>query len=73
MVQCIDIEIAKVDFARRARCLTRENGLGVTKDVMEEIVLNVLSREWLGIVPLDGESLATQVSYERNVIVWPAR
>lgn len=53
--------------------MARENGLGVTKDVMEKIVLNVLSREWLGVVALDGESLATQVSYERNVVVWPAR
>lgn len=73
IVQCIDIEIAEVDFAGRARCLARKDGLGITKDVMEEIVLDILSGEWFGIVSLYGEGLAAQVSYERDGIVWPAR
>lgn len=62
MVQGIDVEIAKVDPARRAWSLACKNDFGIGKDVMEEIKLDVFTSEWLGIVTLYRQSLSTEIT-----------
>jgi hypothetical protein len=73
VVQGIDVEIAEVGVGGSAWGLAGEDGVGVREDVVEKIELDVLSREWLGIVALDGERLTTEVPHERSGLVWPAR
>lgn len=73
MVQGIDVEIAKVDPARRAWSLACKNDFGIGKDVMEEIKLDVFTSEWLGIVTLYRQSLSTEITNKRDGVTGPAR
>jgi len=62
MIQGIDVEIAKVDFAGSAGGLASKDRLGVGEDVVEEIKLNVLAGEWLSVIALYGEGFSAEIS-----------
>ncbi len=61
-VQSGDVEIAEIDPFASSRVGLGEGCCWVGKKAGEKIVLNILARQWLSVVALDGESLATEIS-----------
>jgi len=68
MVQDIDVEIAKVNFAGSAGSLASKGYKGVREDV-EEIELNVLASERFSSIALYGEGFSAEISGTAIVIV----
>ena len=61
VVERVDVEVTKIDDGLVGREVVDE-GLGtIGKDVVEEVVLEVLPGQRLGVGALDGERLPTQV------------
>ena len=66
MVERVHVELPEADFLIFTGSLVREDGLGVLEYVVEEVVLDVLAGEGLGVVALDGEGLAAEIADATN-------
>lgn len=61
-VERLDVEIAKRDFFGPRGVWLGEHRIRIGEQVSEQIVLDVLARQWLCVVAFDGEHLAALIA-----------